>query len=388
MNVDGKILVSGAGVAGLTAAYWLTAYGFEVTVVERAPGLAPGGQGLDIRGPALQVAQRMNLLDTVRQRGTQQHGMSVVDAEGHELFRSTERTLTGGQFDAPDIEILRDDLCDVLFDAVGAKAEFLFGNRVAGLHTHDDGATVTFGNGVTRDFDLVIGADGLHSGVRGLVFGPSQDFHHHLSGYLAVFSVPNFLGLDHWQTFHKHDHAVIGVLGVRPDDRARAYVMFDTDERFGYDYRDVTAQKNLVAGWLAGAGWEVPRILAHLTDADDFHVDNYGQVRMDSWVRGPVALVGDAGFSTSPRTGQGTTVAMVAAYVLAGELAAHHGDLAAGLASYEAALRDYVIRNQRRAQELTSHVLLETSSEHDADTHPEGIPDFGSMTEPFALKNY
>lgn len=388
MNLDGKVLVSGAGVAGLCVAYWLAAYGFEVTVVEQSSGLAPGGQGLDVRGPALQVAQRMNLLATIRDRGTQQRGMSVVDADGSELFRSTERTLTGGQFDAPDVEILRDDLCDVLFEAVGTKAEFLFGNRVAGLHTHDHGVTATFDDGVTRDFDLVIGADGLHSGVRKLVFGPSQRFHHHLRGYLAVFSIPNFLGLDHWQTFYKHSAAVVGVLGVNPHDRARAYVMFDTDELFRYDYRDVAVQKKLVAGWLADAGWEVPRILTYLAQADDFHVDNYGQIRMNTWVSGPVALVGDAGYSISPRTGQGTTVSMVAAYVLAGELAARGGNVASALASYEAELRDYVTRNQRRAQDLTSHVLLETTSEFEADTHPDGIPDFGSMTEPFVLRDY
>src|SRR5271154_5820438 len=161
---DINVLVSGASVAGLSVAYWLSHYGFAVTVVERAPHLRPGGQALDVRGPALEVAERMGILADIRDRSTKLTGMSIVDSAGREIFRSTERTLTGGRFDSPDLEILRDDLCRVLFEAIGDGVDYHFGDFIVSLNQDDAGVEVAFANAAPRRFDLVIGADGVRSG--------------------------------------------------------------------------------------------------------------------------------------------------------------------------------------------------------------------------------
>jgi 2-polyprenyl-6-methoxyphenol hydroxylase-like FAD-dependent oxidoreductase len=171
-----RVLVSGASISGLTIAYWLAHHGFDVTVVEHAPHLRPGGQALDVRGPALTVAERMGVLATLRERSTGLTGFSQVDADGKETFRSTERTLTGGRFESPDIEIMRDDLCRVLHEAVGNRVAYLFNDSTASLTQDASGVDVTFERAAPRRFELVVGADGLHSRVRKLAFGPEEQF--------------------------------------------------------------------------------------------------------------------------------------------------------------------------------------------------------------------
>jgi 2-polyprenyl-6-methoxyphenol hydroxylase-like FAD-dependent oxidoreductase len=379
-----RLLVSGGSIAGLSTAYWLARYGFKVTVVERAPHLRPGGQALDVRGPALEVAERMGILATIRERSTKLTGMSQVDATGKETFRSTERSITGGQFDSPDVEIMRDHLCQVLYQTVENQVEFLFGDAIATLTEDATGVDVTFDIAAPRRFDLVIGADGLHSGVRKLVFGPEQQFIRHLGDwYVAVFGMPNFLGLEHWEVFYQPPEAAIGamVMGLEADADARAYVGFSASAPIDYDYRDIEAQKRLVAERVADGGWELPTIVEHMMRAPDFHFESMSQIRMDSWSRGRTVLVGDAGYSISLTTGQGTTVAMVGAYVLAGELATHKHDLFAGIAAYENALRDYVSRNQDAA--------LEPAPDPES-TQPDDIADadFGKLVQPILLKNY
>jgi 2-polyprenyl-6-methoxyphenol hydroxylase-like FAD-dependent oxidoreductase len=385
-----EVLVSGASVAGLTAAHWLARYGFEVTVVERAPHLRPGGQALDIRGPGLEVARRMSLIANLRDRSTKLTGMSVVDSDGNEIFRSTERTFTGGRFDSPDIEILRDELCDVLYQSGDKKIKYLFGESIVSLNQDTAGVDVEFGDAPPRRFDLVVGADGLHSGVRKIAFGPELQFTQYLGKYIAVFPIPNFLGLDRWQVLYRKKDIFGGILGLRKDIDARTYIAFDADELLEYDHRDIVSQKRLVADRVADAGWEFPRIVAHMWQAANFHFDPLCQIRMDSWSRGRIVLVGDAGYSVSPMTGQGTTVAMVGAYTLAGELAAHRDNLLEGVASYMNELRDYVIRNQDVAVSTSQQSLSDLGTPVPSDLAAEQVVmrDFGQMVQPLALKEY
>jgi hypothetical protein len=249
-----EILVSGASVAGLSAAYWLSHYGFKVTVVERAPQLRPGGQALDVRGAAaIEVAERMGILATIRARSTKLVGMSMVDATGMETFRSEERSLTGGRFDSPNVEILRDHLVDVLYDAVRERADFIFNDSIASLRQDDAGVDVSFVEAPLRRFDLVIGADGVRSNVRRLAFGPDEKFIRYLGSYIAVFSVPNFLGLDHWQVFCQDGEIGGGLLVMAKEDPARTYLGFNAAEPLDYDYRDIAAQKQLLTDRIAGA---------------------------------------------------------------------------------------------------------------------------------------
>ncbi|KAA2254520.1 FAD-dependent oxidoreductase [Solihabitans fulvus] len=387
------ILVSGASVGGPALAFWLDRHGFDVTVVERAPGPRPGGQAIDVRGPALEVVERMGLLEQLRGLSTGMRGMTMVDAEGNELYRSTEHTITGGDVASPDVEIMRDDLARLLIEAGGDRTEYLFDDSIATLTQDGDGVAVTFERSAPRTFDLVVGADGLHSTVRSLAFGPESEFIHHLGTYLSVFTVPNFLDLDHWQVFCQAGPVGGGIMSARDNTEARAYLGFESAEPIEYDHRDVDAQKRLMAERMADAGWEFPTALKHMWDAPDFHFDSMAQIRMDSWSRGRVVLLGDAGYCGSPMSGQGTSMALVGAYVLAGELKAAGGDHGAAFAGYERELREYVTQNQQLA--LTNKARVEAQAaaamgEGEPTEAPEEVDfqDFGEVVNALALKDY
>lgn len=374
-----RVLVSGGSISGLTLAHWLSRHGFAVTIVERAPHLRPGGHALDVRGPALEVAARMGILPGLHDRSTKLGGISIVDEAGHEVFRSTESTLTGGRLDSPDVEILRDDLCAVLYAACPA-VEYLFGDTIASLVDDGSGVDVGFARAAPRRFDLVVGADGVGSGVRRIAFGPDASFVRPIGDlYVATFGMPNFLGLERWQVMYQQPDSVGAlVMGLSKEANARTYLGFNAPNGLAFDPTDIAAQKRLLAARVAGAGWVVPRIVEHMLEASDFHFYSLSQVRMPQWSRGRVVLTGDAGYAVSLGTGQATSVAMVGAYVLAGELARHRDDLRAGLVAYEERLRPYVVRNQ--------DIALEHSSKPD---EPEAggasIPDFGALTLPFEL---
>ncbi|WP_433147564.1 FAD-dependent monooxygenase [Actinomadura nitritigenes] len=385
-----KVLISGASIGGPALAYWLRRHGFEVTIVEVTQGLRAGGQAIDVRGPALEVAERMGILDLVRERRVQMRGMSMVDADGAELYRSEERTITAGDLDGPDVEILRDDLSRILADAAGDGVEYLFGDSIAALEQDDDGVRVTFRSGTTRTFDLVVGADGAHSNTRRLVFGPEERFISHLGTYLGVWTAPNFLGLDRWQVFHQMPGSAWGggVMSVRGNKEVRVYLGFESKEPIAYDYRDTAAQKKILADALAGGGWELPRLLETMWDAPDFHFDAMAQIHMDAWSKGRVVLLGDAGYCGSPLSGQGTSMAMVGAYVLAGELKAAGGDHRAAFAAYERELRGYVAANQELALTNKARVDAQRDAEMGEDTEVIDFQDFGEIVNAFTVKDY
>jgi 2-polyprenyl-6-methoxyphenol hydroxylase-like FAD-dependent oxidoreductase len=341
-----RVLVAGASIAGPALAHWLRRRGAEVTVVERVPELRPGGQAVDARGVAREVIGRMGLDAAVRAACTDTAGAHTVDAGGQvlETFRADD---DGGDGFIADIEILRGDLSRVLYDDTRDSVEYIFGDRIAELTQDADGVDVTFAGGDRRRFDLVVGADGLHSALRAMVFGPHERFLRHLGHVLAFYSVPNEFGLDRWLLEYQDQESGRSAL-LRPiQDATRAMAMFYfAAADFDVDYRDVTAQKVLLRERMAGLGWLSPDILAHLDDTPDFYLDQVGQVVMDRWSSGRVGLLGDAAFSSSPMSGQGTGLALVGAYLLAGELAAAGWDPDAGFARYEARMRSFVEANQ------------------------------------------
>lgn len=339
------VVVSGASVAGTAAAYWLGRHGYSVTMVERHPGLRPGGQAIDVRGPALDVLERMGLLAAAQEHKTRIRGASFVDRDGNELFRDTESTPTGGPVNSPDIELLRDNLVELLYGATQPSVEYLFDDSISTLQDDGDSVRVTFERAAAREFDLVIGADGLHSNVRRLVFGPEEQFVKRLGTHAAIFTVPNFLELDYWQTWHYGDSTMAGVYSARNNTEARAALAFmDTELRI--DYRDTEAQFAELQRRMAEDGWVRAQLLHYMRSAPDFYFDEMSQILMDRWSRGRVALVGDAGYCCSPLSGQGTSVALLGAYILAGELKAAGDDYQLGFANYHAEFHGFVERNQ------------------------------------------
>ncbi len=372
-----RVLVSGASIAGPALAHWMTRRGAEVTVVERAPGLRPGGQAVDARGVAREVIGRMGLDAAVRAVYTNTAGAYTVDADGNvlETFRAEDH---GGDGYISEIEVLRGDFSQVLYDDTKADVEYLFDDRIAGLTQDADGVDVTFASGHERRFELVIGADGLHSALRAMVFGPREEFVRHLGLVLAFYTVPNEFGLDGWMTDYQNEGRSAGLRPVRDTTKAIAMLSFPALE-FDIDYRDIAAQKQLLRDQMAGFGWETARILAHLDDAPDFYLDQVAQVVMDHWSDGRVGLIGDAAFSASPMSGAGTGLALVGAYLLAGELAAADWDPKAGFAGYEARMRTYVEDNQEIGR---LHVQMLTAPDPGADpgAQPSPEPDMEALT--------
>jgi 2-polyprenyl-6-methoxyphenol hydroxylase-like FAD-dependent oxidoreductase len=367
-----KVLVAGASIAGPALAHWLRRRGAEVTVVERAPGLRPGGQAVDARGVAKEVIRRMGLDAAVRAARTDTAGAHTVDVDGNvlETFRAED---DGGDGFIAEIEILRGDLSRVLHDDTQDGVEYLFDDRIAELTQDADGVDVTFAGGDRRRFDLVIGADGLHSALRAMVFGPREQFVRHLGLVLAFYSVPNEFGLDRWMIDYLESGRSAGLRPIRDATRAMAMFSFPAAD-FDVDYRDTEAQKSLLRERMAGLGWLAPQILAHLDDTPDFYLDQVAQVVMDSWSNGRVGLIGDAAFSSSPMSGQGTGLALVGAYLLAGELAAAGWDPKAGFAAYEERMRSFVEANQEIGR---LHALSRTVPEPDAEPAPE--PDMDAL---------
>ncbi|MFF3227137.1 FAD-dependent monooxygenase [Nocardia suismassiliense] len=339
-----RVLVAGASIAGPALAHWLRRWGAAVTVVERAPALRPGGQAVDARGVAKEVIRRMGLDAAVRAACTDTAGAYTVDADGNvlETYRADDH---GGDGYIAEIEILRGDLSQVLYDDTRDGVEYLFGDRIAELTQDADGVDVVFAGGDRRRFDLVVGADGLHSALRAMVFGPHEQFIRHLGHVLAFYSVPNEFELDRWLIDYQESGRSAGLRPVPDATQAMAMFSFPAGD-FDVDYRDVEAQKRLLREQMADFGWLTPDILAHLDDTPDFYLDQVAQVVMDRWWSGRVGLLGDAAFSSSPMSGAGTGLALVGAYLLAGELAAAGWDPEAGFAAYEKQMRSFVEANQ------------------------------------------
>jgi 2-polyprenyl-6-methoxyphenol hydroxylase-like FAD-dependent oxidoreductase len=343
------ILISGASVAGPTLAYWLRRHGFNPTVVERAPAPRPGGQAIDLRGAAREVADRMGILDDVRRAHVGTRGMSYVDGAGRRLTSMPADLLGHSGGAIAEIEIMRGDLVRILHEATRDDVEYVFGDTVTAISQADDGVKVTFDRGGPRTFDLVVGADGLHSNVRALAFGEEPEFVRDLGAYVAVFTAPNHLDLDGWELLYNVPGKTAGLYPARQHGEARAFFFF-ASQPLAYDRRDLGRQRQLLADAFAGAAWEVPRLLEAMWEAPDFFFDSVSQVHMDRWSSGRVVLVGDAGYGPSPMSGVGTSLALVGAYVLAGELASAPDDHRTAFGRYEAELRDYVGRGQKLAK--------------------------------------
>ncbi|MEV6774538.1 FAD-dependent monooxygenase [Nocardia sp. NPDC051030] len=359
-----NVLISGGGIAGPTLAYWLRRKGFSVTVVERADGVRNGGQAIDIRGVALDAMDRMGLGERMRAARTRMRGMSVLDGDGNEIFRSEEHVFSSGRLDSEDIELLREDLVAMLYEATKDDVEYMFDDSIVDIQEGEHEVRVEFERGGLRDFDLVIGADGMHSTVRHLAFGPEQQFSRHLGQYLAIFSTANLLGLDNWQMWFSDTASGAGgaVYPARDNTELRVILGF-ASEPVRYDYRDILQQKQIVAERLADVGWQIPKLLAAMADAPNFYFDAMAQIRMDHWTSGRIALVGDAGYCASALSGQGTSLALVGAYVLADELGRPQVDHATAFEAYERRMRPFVALNQALATENPNGPAAEESVE-------------------------
>ncbi|GAA4544274.1 FAD-dependent monooxygenase [Amycolatopsis samaneae] len=333
------VLVSGAGIAGPAAAFWLHHHGFTATVVETAPELRPGGQAVDFRGVQMELLRRMGILDEIRRHETVMNTETILDLNGEPAVELPTSFMSG------EVEILRGDLSRILYERTLGYTEYVFGDRVTSLAEHAGGVDVTFASGRTRTFDLVVGADGVHSGVRAAAFGPETDFRRDSGFLIAGFSAPNHLGLRHAGLTYNEPGLGVRVTSAREPELMQVGLIVAGDGPDGAR-RDVERQKRFLTEKFATMGWEMPKLLENLQDATDLYFDSICQVHLDRWSKGRVVLLGDAAWCAGPG-GNGTGLGMMGAHFLAGELAVAGGDHRIAFARYEEKLRPAARIGQR-----------------------------------------
>ncbi|WP_433216284.1 FAD-dependent monooxygenase [Microtetraspora malaysiensis] len=332
------VLISGAGIAGSTLAYWLARHGFRPTVVERASGLRSSGNPVDVRGPAMKVAERMGLMPRLRAADSNVTDMRFVNAAGRHVGRIKLRAFQMSAGDR-EPEVPRAELASILFEASSDDAEFLWDDTIAALNQNENGVDVTFERAEPRRFDLVIGADGLHSAVRRVAFGPETDFVRHMGIYVATLPIDGPIDNDHEVTLYNAPGRLVSVHPSR--GQAVAAFMFRSPALTGFDHRDTEQHKRLVATAFADDSWRVPELLERVRAANDIYFDSVSQVRLPQWSSGRVAVLGDAASCLS-LFGDGSTLAIAGAFTLAEELAAARTDPETAFRRYESRHRTLV----------------------------------------------
>ncbi|HEY6905738.1 MAG TPA: FAD-binding domain [Candidatus Acidoferrales bacterium] len=345
-----RVLISGAGIAGSTLAYWLAHHGIEPTLVEKAPRVRTGGYVIDFWGAGYEIADRMGLLPEITLEGYKVQELRVVNRAGKKIagfpVDAFDR-LTSGRF----ITLSRSGLAASIFGLLEGRVEAIFGDSVAQIDQSDKCVHVVFESGAERDFDLVVGADGLHSRVREIVFGPENRFEKYLGCKVAALEVAGYRPRDELvYVLHTEVHQQVGRFTMRGDRTLFLFTFADADP---VGPGDLSAQKALLRKRFGKSGWECPQILDALDAANDLYFDRVSQIRMNEqeglWTRGRVTLVGDAASCVSLLAGQGTALAMVAAYILAGELHRSNGDYAEAFARYQSLFAPFVRDKQKAA---------------------------------------
>lgn len=338
-----KIAISGAGVAGAALAYWLHRTGHTPTVIEQAPELRTGGYMIDFWGVGYQVAKRMGIEDAIRAAGYQIESLRSVGPRGQikaDVDVDVFRRMIGDDFTS----LPRGDLAAAIYTMIEAKVEMIFGDSITTVDDHGDGVRLSFENSAPRDFDLLIGADGLHSNVRSMVFGPERDFERYLGCKVAVCVVDGY---------RPRDDLVYVIYGS-PGRQLARFALRDDRTMFLFIFRAKrddagVAPKDELRNEFSEVGWECSDMLAALDEVDDLYFDVVSQIRMDSWSRGRVLLIGDAAGCISLLGGEGTGLAITETYVLAGELARAGVDHRRAFDAYQALMCPFIKAKQAGA---------------------------------------
>jgi 2-polyprenyl-6-methoxyphenol hydroxylase-like FAD-dependent oxidoreductase len=351
-----RVLISGAGIAGPTLAYWLAHYGFEPTIVEKAPKLRTSGYIIDFWGLGFDVADRMGLLPEIHRKGYMVREVRVVDRSGKRIAGFPGEAIARiaeGRY----ISLARGDLSACIFGAIEGKVESIFNDSIARIDQTTQGVQVRFESGTVRDFDLVIGADGLHSQVRKLVFGPQSQFEKYLGYKVAAFEVHGYKPRDELvYVMYTNVGKQVGRFAMRGDRTMFLFIFADKELDVASD--NIQSQKTLLQERFGNSGWECQQILRALDSTNDLYFDRVSQIEMGSqsgsWTRGWVTLLGDAAFCVSLLAGQGSALAMVGAYILAGELHRAGGDHALAFAKYQDRYEAFVRNKQKGALRFAS----------------------------------
>ncbi|MFF0225878.1 FAD-dependent monooxygenase [Streptomyces sp. NPDC004629] len=341
-----KILVSGAGMAGLATGMDLTATGHDVTVIERAQHLRTNGSPIDIRGEALDVAENMGILRQLQDSRVSTTDLSeFIDGAGNVIAALPVHEINDTD---DDIEIAREDLARILHAGLDEHTPVVFGESIRSLHDDGTGIDVVFASGKTDRFDLVVGADGMHSITRRLTFGPEEDYLEHLGFYVALTDLPSARGEAGSNPFLNWPGHMIGI--ARYKNEALGVLNFRHDW-IDYDYHDLDVQKQILFDAFGDHHeWRVPEILDAVARDPELYFDSVSQIHMDDWAKGRVVLVGDAAHCASNLSGRGASLAVLGAWRLAQALRDHPDDLDSVYEQYEVLHRPSVDKAQAFAR--------------------------------------
>lgn len=350
-----NILVIGAGIAGPAICYWLKRFGFSPVLIEKSAAIRKGGQALDVRGIATHIAREMGIYNQICDMRTRIETGRFVDVTGKVLHEEHGEKFGYRQDD--EVEILRGDLVEILMKTI-PDIPCRFNQNVVSMQQDEHGVTVNFKDGRVENYDMVIAADGIHSATRRMVFDNNEYQLINLGSYISTFTIPNYLGLNHMDLECEANHKLVSINSDNHPEIARAGFMFRSQHVLK-NIRDENEQKQFLRDTFRDFGWETQTILNRMSESDDFYFDTVTQVKMNSWTKGRIALLGDAGYCASPLSGQGNNLAFVGAYILAGELKTANGNYMQAFARYNALLRSFVDTNQQFGAWVSEFFLVE-----------------------------
>jgi 2-polyprenyl-6-methoxyphenol hydroxylase-like FAD-dependent oxidoreductase len=350
-----KILVIGAGIAGPAICYWLKKFGFSPVLIEKSAAIRKGGQALDIRGIATHIAREMGIYDRICDMRTRIECGRFVNVTGNVLHEEHGKKFGFRQDD--EVEILRGDLVEILMKKI-ADVPCHFNQYITSMQQNDNNVTVNFNDGKVENYDMVIAADGIYSAMRRMIFDKNEYQLINLGSYLSSFTIPNYLNLNHMDLECETNHKLVSITSDNDPKIARAGFMFRSQHVLK-DLRDENEQKKFLHDTFHDFGWEAKNILNLMSKSNDFYFDATTQVKMNSWTKGRIALLGDAGYCPSPLSGQGNNLAFVGAYILAGELKTANGNHIQAFARYNELLHPFAEANQKFGVWVSESFLVE-----------------------------
>lgn len=353
-----NVLISGASIAGLTLAYWLNSYGYKVTVIEITKGLRRGGSPIDVRGKALEAANKMGILEKIKAKEFL-HTDEIVDSDNETIVNFS---INAQEEYLGDIEIHRDDLVDILYENIPTnEVQFLFENRIEKLIQNVDHVEVTLRNGEIRSFDFLFGADGTHSAVRKFAFGSEENYSKFFWEYFAIVEAPNIApNRPNSASMYNEPGKMASIVPFK--NGVNAFLVFRS-EKLNWDYRDQEQHKQILQENFKNSSWRIPEIMDAVLNTQNLYFDEVCQIHMASWTNGRVALVGDAGYAASFHTGMGTSLAMQGASLIAEELHENE-DYRIAFSNYNRKYRPFVEKVQEGIKRGMDFLVPET---------PEGI---------------